>query len=195
MGNILRRQRKPKTPPRADVLAHVAENVRALRQTRGLSQLGLAELSGISRRMIVAIESDEANVSLSSLDRLAAALGVSFSQMVRPPDAPDNRRIESIAWRGAHRESHAVLLGTAPASREAELWVWSLGESERYPSEANSGSWHEMLFVIEGTLVLEGAEGRREISAGDFYIFSSDKPYVFANGGTGTVRYVRNVVL
>jgi transcriptional regulator with XRE-family HTH domain len=196
MGNILRRQPKAKKPPpRADVLAHVAENVRALRQARGLSQMGLAELSGISRRMIVAIESDEANVSLSSLDRLAAALGVSFSQIVRPPDAPDNRRIESIAWRGAHRESHAVLLGTAPASREAELWVWSLGESERYPSEANSGSWHEMLFVIEGTLVLEAADGRREISAGDFYIFSSDKPYVFANGGAGTVRYVRNVVL
>jgi transcriptional regulator with XRE-family HTH domain len=195
MGSILRRQRKPKTPPRADVLAHVAENVRALRQTRGFSQSDLAELSGISRRMIVAIESDEANVSLSSLDRLAAALEVSFSEIVRPPDAPDNRRIESIAWRGAHRESQAVLLGTAPATREAELWVWSLGESERYPSEANSGNWHEMLFVMEGTLVIEAADGRHEISAGDFYIFSSDKPYVFANGGAGTVRYVRNVVL
>ena len=195
MGNILRRQRKPKSPPRADVLAHVAENVRALRQARGLSQTGLAELSGISRRMIVAIESDEANVSLSSLDRLAAALGVSFSDVVRPPDASDNRRIKSLAWRGAHRESDAVLLGTAPASREAELWVWSLGESERYSSEANSGNWHEMLLVMEGTLVIEAADGRHEIAAGDFYIFSSDKPYVFANGGTGTVRYVRNVVL
>jgi transcriptional regulator with XRE-family HTH domain len=195
MSNILRRQRKPKKQPRADVLAHVAENVRALRQARKLSQSGLAELSGISRRMIVAIESDEANVSLSSLDRLAAALGASFSEVVRPRGASDNRRIKSLAWRGAHRESQAILLGTAPASREAELWVWSLGESERYPSEANSGSWHEMLLVIEGTLVIEAADGRHEISAGDFYIFSSDKPYVFANGGRGTVRYVRNVVL
>jgi hypothetical protein len=30
---------------------------------------------------------------------------------------------------------------------------------------------------------------------GDFLIFSSAQPYVFANGGVGTVRFVRNVVL
>lgn len=145
--------------------------------------------------MIVAIESDEANVSLSVLDRLASALGASLSDMVRPPDAPDNRRIESLAWRGGHPESQAVLLGTAPATREAELWLWSLGEGERYPSEADSGNWHEMLLVIEGLLVIETAEGRHEIGAGDFLIFTSDRPYVFANGGGGTVRFVRNVIL
>ena len=81
IGNILH------NPKRPDVLAHVAGNVRRLRLARNLSQSGLAELSGISRRMIAAIEGDEANVSLSSLDRLAAALGVSFSEVVRPPSS------------------------------------------------------------------------------------------------------------
>ena len=189
IGNILHNSKRP------DVLAHVAGNVRRLRHARSLSQSGLAELSGISRRMIAAIEGDEANVSLSSLDRLATALGVSFSEVVRPPEAADGRRIESVAWRGATAESQAVLLGTAPATRETELWLWSLGEGERYPSEADSGSWHEMLFVVEGLLVIEGADGRHEIGAGDFLIFSSDRPYVFANGGGGTVRFVRNIVL
>ena len=191
MSNILHSQ----AVDRPDILAHVAGNIRRLRQERGLSQAGLAELSGVSRRMIVAIERDEANVSLSSLDRLAAALGVGLADTVRPPGAPDNRRIESLAWRGAHSESQAILLGTAPASRETELWLWSLGEGERYPSEAESGNWHEMLLVVEGLLVVEAAEGRHEIAAGDFLIFSSEKPYVFANGGGGTVRFVRNVVL
>ena len=194
MRNILHRQGDSEAA-RPDVLAHVAGNVRRLRQARGLSQSGLAELSGISRRMIVAIESSEANVSLSSLDRLAAALGVSLSDTVRPPAAPDNRRIETVVWRGAHPESQAVLLGTAPARRETELWLWSLGEGERYPSEAGSGGWHEMLFVLEGLLVVETADGRLECAAGEFLIFSSGKPYVFANGGGGTVRFVRNVVL
>ena len=41
----------------------------------------------------------------------------------------------------------------------------------------------------------EAWDGRHEISAGDFLIFSSDKPYVFTNGGVGIVRHVRNVVL
>lgn len=189
MSNILHSQARP------GVLAHVAGSVRARRQAKGLSQAGLAELSGISRRMVIAIETDEANVSLSTLDRLAAALGCSLSELVRPADAPDNRRIDSLAWRGADSESRGVLLGTAPATREAELWLWSLAEGERYPSEADSGNWHEMLLVIEGVLVIEAADGRHEVGAGDFLIFSSAKPYVFANGGGGTVRFVRNVIL
>jgi transcriptional regulator with XRE-family HTH domain len=180
---------------RPDVLAHVAGNVRRLRQLRDMSQTALAERSGISRRMIVAVESGEANVSLSSLDRLAEALGVSFSEIVRSPEATDNRRIDSVAWRGHDPESRAVLLGTAPAAREAELWAWTLGEGERYPAEADSAAWHEMLFVIEGELHVETADGCQVVKAGDFLIFTSDRPYIFANGGPGIVRFVRNVVL
>ena len=52
-----------------------------------------------------------------------------------------------------------------------------------------------MLFVFEGVLVIEAADARHEIGAGNFLIFSSERPYVFANGGKGTVRFVRNVVL
>jgi transcriptional regulator with XRE-family HTH domain len=181
-------------PDRPDVLAHVGNNVRRFRQERGLSQTALADLSGISRRMIVGIESGEANISLSSLDRLAAALGVSFSEVVRPPEAADNRRIDSLAWAGTHPESRGTLLGTAPAAREAELWIWSLGEGERYPAEADAANWHEMLYVIEGTLTVEAQDGRHGVKAGDFLIFSSDRPYVFFNAGTGIVRFVRNVV-
>lgn len=190
MSNILHSQ-----AGRPDLLGHVGANVRRLRQARTLSQAGLAELSGISRRMIVAIEGGEANVSLSTIDRLAAALGASFAELIRAPDAPDSRRIASLAWRGSDPDSQAILLGAAPATREAELWVWSLGEGERYPSEADSGNWHEMLFVLDGLLVVEAADGRHEIGKGDFLIFTSPRPYVFANGGGGTVRFIRNVVL
>ncbi|WP_336966534.1 XRE family transcriptional regulator [Sphingobium aquiterrae] len=180
---------------RPDVLAHVAGNVRRLRQAREMSQSALAERSGISRRMIVAVESGEANVSLSSLDRLAEALGVSFAEIVRSPEATDNRRIDSVAWRGDDPDSRAILLGTAPATREAELWIWTLAEGERYPAEADSAAWHEMLYVIAGELHVETAEGRQVVKTGDFLIFTSDRPYVFANGGRGVVRFVRNVVL
>lgn len=190
MGNIVRSQES-----RSGVLAHVAGNIRRLRAERGLSQSALAARSGTSRRMIVSIESSEANLSLSTLDRLAAALGVGLADTIRPPDAPDNRRIEALAWHGAQPESQALLLGTAPAKREAEFWLWSLGEGERYPSEAGSGGWYEMLLVLEGLLVVETAEGPREIGAGDFLIFSSAPPYVFANGGPGIVRFMRSVVL
>jgi transcriptional regulator with XRE-family HTH domain len=190
MSNILHSQ-----DARPEVLTHVAGNVRRLRQAKKLSQAALADSAGISRRMIVGIETGAANVSLSTLDRLAAALGTGLAALLRPPEAPDNRRIDAVAWRGGAAASRGVLLGSAPATRETELWLWSLAPGERYPSEAESGSWHEMLLVIEGLLAIEAVDGCHEIAAGDFLIFSSAEPYVFANGGAGTVRFVRNVVL
>lgn len=169
--------------------------MRRVRQERGFSQAALAERSGLSRRMIASVENDEANLSLSSLDRLAAALGTSLAALIRDPGRADNQRIEELAWRGTQAESHATLLGSSPAAREAELWLWSLAEGERYPSEAGSEGWHEMLFVIEGVLVVEMADGNKEVADGDFLIFTSERPYVFANGGLGAVKFIRNVVL
>jgi len=192
MSNILPSQDHTVRP---DVLAHVGENLRRFRALRSLSQAELSTRSGISRRMIGGMESNDANVSLSTLDRLAATLDVSLTELIRAPDAADNRRIDAVAWRGAMPESAGVLLGSSPATREAELWLWSLAEGERYPSEADSQNWHEMLAVIDGVLVVESAEETRRLETGDFLIFSSARPYVFANGGKGVVRFIRNVVL
>ena len=190
MSNILP---SPSSP--SPVLGHVADNLRRARTAKGLSQQALADRSGVSRRMILSIENEGANISLSSLDRLAAALGISLTELIRPPERPDNRRIETVAWRGAATDSLGLLLGSAPATRETEMWLWSLAAGERYESEAESGNWHEMLFVLDGVLVIESGAGREEIAAGDFLIFSSAEPYRFAAGRGGAVRFIRNVVL
>ncbi len=44
---------------RPPVLQHVSQNVRRLRNSADLSQTALAEKSGVSRRMLVAIEAGE----------------------------------------------------------------------------------------------------------------------------------------
>lgn len=79
MSNILHSQARP------PVLAHVASNLRRYRGTRAMSQDALATASSVSRRMIAAIEAGDANVSLATLDRLAEALDVRFSDLVQGP--------------------------------------------------------------------------------------------------------------
>jgi uncharacterized cupin superfamily protein len=107
----------------------------------------------------------------------------------------DNSRIDSLAWRGTSADSRATLLGTVPAAREAELWTWSLGAGEVYPAEADAANWHEMLYVMQGVLTVErDGEAPSRVAAGDFLIFTSDRPYLFANRETDPVRFVRNVV-
>lgn len=55
-------------PTRPDVLAHLSTNLRRLRQERALNQASLGLQSGLSLRMISAIEGGAANVTLSRVD-------------------------------------------------------------------------------------------------------------------------------
>lgn len=189
MSNIL-----PKPMDRPNVLEHVSENVRRLRKALGMSQDALASESGVSRRMIVGIEAGDVNVSLATLDRIAEALGVLFPDLVQAPSRPDRSRIEAVAWVGEDPRSRAVLLASAPARREVELWSWALEPGERYASEADAEGWREMVYVIEGELTLELPEGPVTVRAGDFHVFASSRPYVYSNRGTVPLRYLRNVV-
>lgn len=179
--------------PREDVLGHVSANLRRLRQEAGLSQQALADASGLSRRMIVNLEGGDTNVSLSSLDKLASALGATFVQMISDP-AAEPRRIEALAWRGRGADSLARLLGSVPARRDAQLWFWSLAPGDRYDAEPDPEGWHEMIHVSEGTLTIETEAGPITVPAGGHAIYGSAQSYAYANPTDAVVRFVRVVV-
>ncbi|MGB8975247.1 MAG: XRE family transcriptional regulator [Pseudomonas capeferrum] len=180
---------------RASVLQHVSLNVRRLRNAAGMSQSALAERSGVSRRMLVAIEAGEKNVSLTTLDLIGEALGVAFSTLIQAPEQRDPSRIDELAWAGEHPQSKAVLLGSSTARREVELWEWTLAPGECYLSEADADGWSEQIYVAEGqlTLVIEDAEHRLQV--GQFHVFPSNCRYAYRNDGAVAVRFVRNVVI
>jgi len=188
MSNILHSQE------RGDVLEHVSENLRRLRQASSMSQVALAEASGISRRMIVAVEAGDANISLSSLDKLAAAMGVGFVDLVRDPSRTSSTDINEVTWRGSGPQSAGILLGTAPAAHETQMWLWSLEAGEHYDAEPDPQGWHEMIFVTEGVLTLVLSGTGKDYPAGTFAIYSSAQDYSYVNGGSQMARFIRNVV-
>ena len=71
----------------SQVLIHVGANVHRFRTAANLSQVALANRAGVSRRTIIKLESGEANISLTGLDHLADALGVTFVDLVAAPAA------------------------------------------------------------------------------------------------------------
>ena len=182
-------------PPRASVLQHVSQNVRRLRHAADMSQTALAEKSGVSRRMLVAIEAGEKNVSLTTLDRVAEALDVAFSDLIQAPDARDPSRINELAWTGRIPGSKAVLLSKAIARREVELWEWRLEPGETYPSEPDADGWSEQIYVFEGCLTVMLGDIANTISAGEFFMFASNQPHGYRNDAEVAVRFVRNVVI
>ncbi|WP_280283887.1 XRE family transcriptional regulator [Pseudomonas sp. BN415] len=184
----------PKSDERPNVLEHVSENVRRLRRAAGLSQEALATAAGVSRRMLVGIEGGDVNVSLATLDRIAAALGVLFPDLVQQPDRPDRSRINAVAWVGSKPGSRATLLASSATRHEVELWSWSLAPGERYTAEPDAEGWREMIFVIEGNLSVLRGDDKQRVEAGDFLVFGSDRLYTYANEGEVMVRFVRNVL-
>ena len=52
-----------------------------------------------------------------------------------------------------------------------------------------------MIFVTEGLLVVELADGPVTVAAGDYVVFSSAQAYAYRNAAGGLTRFVRNVVL
>ena len=183
--------------PRPPVLQHVSHNVRRLRNAAGISQSALADKSGVSRRMLVAIEAGENNVSLATLDRVAEALEVAFSDLIQAPELRDHSRINELAWAGTRPGSKAVLLSKATARREVELWEFTLEPGDHYVSEPDPDGWSEQVYVIEGhlSLTLGGRERPQQVGPGEFFMFPSNQTHVFSNDGTLLLRFVRNVVL
>lgn len=55
----------------------LAENIRAYRRQKGLSQEELAEICGLHRTYVGSVERCERNVTLATLEVFASALGVS----------------------------------------------------------------------------------------------------------------------
>ena len=60
-----------------------AENVRSIRKKKGLSQEKLAELCGLHRTYIGAVERGERNITIVNLQKIADALCVPPSDLIK----------------------------------------------------------------------------------------------------------------
>jgi transcriptional regulator with XRE-family HTH domain len=72
---------------RADLLVALGLAVRELRLERGLSQERLAELAGLHPRYVSDVERGRRNVGFVNVYRIAGALSVDVSALVRRVDA------------------------------------------------------------------------------------------------------------
>ena len=67
-----------------DMRALVGRNVRRIREKKGLTQERLADLSGFSQQYISSLERGRRNPTVITLYELAAALGTTHMELVRP---------------------------------------------------------------------------------------------------------------
>ncbi|MGH9838789.1 MAG: helix-turn-helix domain-containing protein [Blastocatellia bacterium] len=66
-----------------DVTQVFADNIKRIRLAKGISQEALADLAGLHRTYVGAVERGERNITLINANRIAEALGVRLSDCLR----------------------------------------------------------------------------------------------------------------
>ncbi len=74
-----------------DLQRAVGRNLRAYREAKGLSQEAFADELGVHRTYMGGIERGERNLTLKSLERIAAQLDLGPLALLQPPEAEPRR--------------------------------------------------------------------------------------------------------
>lgn len=173
-----------------DVTAHIAARVRAGRAERDWTLDELAARSGVSRRLLVGIEQGRANPSLSTLLKVAAALGTSLSELLEEqsrerPLAVVRTGEAKTLWSTAAGSQARLLVSRGPL----ELWSWTLQPGERRASEPHRPHSLELVTVHSGRLTLEVGREVAELGADESAWFYPTFPHAYGNREASVARF------
>lgn len=174
--------------------ASLAAAVREARQDRELSAGTLAERSGVSRAMIGKIERGEAQPTAVLLSRLAAALGLSLSELVARAEGDDDRRLarrdDQATWQDP--VTGYVRRAVSPPGRGAtELVEIDLppGAKAGFPAVSYVFADHQ-IWVLSGRLRFHEGEVVHELAEGDCLQLGRPVDCAYENPGPQPCRYL-----
>ncbi|GHH75136.1 helix-turn-helix domain-containing protein [Promicromonospora soli] len=181
-----------------DVRAAVGQAIRRAREGAGLSMRALARASEVSQPFLSQVEKGETSPSLSSLYRLAHALGVPPSQLMPPVSPP---RGISVLRKGEGRE---LPVSEAPAAASGRLLSGGVGHllevvEYRVAPDEDLGGWFESdgemtVYVIDGEVeVTLEHEGSWRLGAGEAISHPADIRHRWAAVGAGQARILLSI--
>ncbi|MEH2470634.1 transcriptional regulator with XRE-family HTH domain [Nitrobacteraceae bacterium AZCC 2161] len=182
------------TAPQADLpVVEIGTRIRFTRRLRSLTLKEVATATGCSESLLSKIENGHASPSLKMLQRLTHALGLTVGQLFAQEAHPDH-----IVMRAATRVAFDTEDGGK--SRVEPLAPHSGGHLlechlHYYAPGCDSGGdlqheGEEFGYVLDGEIELTVAGRRYTASAGDSFLFRSERPHSFRNKGTREARVV-----
>ena len=169
--------------PRAPLGQVIANHVRTRRLEIGLNVGQLAERTGISKGMLSKIENAQTSPSLSTLERLAAALDMPVTSLFRGlAEERDAVFVKAgsgpeIVRKGTRSGHTYELLGSlrGPYKRVEPLLVSLDDETEVFPLFQHAGI--EILYMLSGVMEYGYGRQRYKMERGDTLQFEGDIPH------------------
>ena len=164
---------------------HLADNIRAIREARGLSQQQIAKAAGIPRATWTHLESGAANPTLAVLTKVAAALQVRLDELLASPrQAARFLRADELPSRQRGPVAIRKLLPEPLPGLDLERMT--LPPGARMTGIPHTPGTREYLTCEHGTVELAVAGERFTLAAGDVVIFRGDQRHAYHNPGTTT---------
>ena len=158
--------------------------VRALRRERGLTLKGLGHLAGLSHPFLSQVERGLARPSMGSVQRIAAALGVSVAHLWAPAPRGEAVRLVRRADGETDDRGRRELPGEpgAPVLRE-----WSR-LPRRWPAEPDAEIGEVAIYVARGELEVDLEGDVHALAEGDTLRFDGSIPHRVRRTGGPTTR-------
>lgn len=165
----------------------VSRRLRQLRQERGLSMRSLARLSGLSTNALSMIERGKSSPSVSTLYKMADALGVPITAFFRTELARESIVFTRSTERPAVQVPRGFWqgLGGEAFSGRVEPFILTLESGATSGPHNLKHSGHEFVYCLQGEFEYE-VEGRRfSFEPGDSLLFASQMSHRWRNSGKG----------
>jgi len=188
----LARPALPETPTAEPDAPRIGRRVKQLRLAQRLRLKDLATTAGCSESLLSRIENNLTNPSMTTMHRLATALGVSVVALFEVQNADGlvvcAQRDRVVIGRGFPGEQAEVLIPFAE-NRLLEGFLVTLS-----PGAAPSGPFQhdgeEVGLVLEGEFELVVGERVNVLTKGDSFFFRSDVAHRYRNCGETPCRVV-----
>jgi transcriptional regulator with XRE-family HTH domain len=180
----------------AELAGRVAEQLREQRKRRGLSLDQLAQLTGVSRAALSQIETRKTNPTIGVLWKIAAGLGIAFSDLMGETRTGLSilRRGEAQLLRSTDGRFDSRPLMPAAGIPQVEMYELRLAARSRHASEPHGPGTREIVVVLSGSMRMTVGSHSDELGPGDAVVFDANKPHVYENPGGAEAR-CHNVIV
>jgi transcriptional regulator with XRE-family HTH domain len=172
-------------PELARLSEHLGDNLRFVRQRRGITQGQLAKLCDVPRSTIANLEAGGSNPTLSVLSRLSRSLHLSLEELLSPPKVrcqlfPSGTLPVKSRARGRARV-HKLLPHAIPGM---EIDRFELESNARITGVPHRPGTHEYLCCERGELRITVEGERFDLRPGDVATFPGDQAHGYHNTGS-----------
>jgi transcriptional regulator with XRE-family HTH domain len=163
--------------------------VRAQRERRGLTIASLARRVGVSAAAVSQIESGTIQPSLTTLRKIAAALGVPVFRFFLPDESDAVKVIRRSERKSiqASRSGVRYELITPSLRGQLEVMELTLAPGEESAAELMSHTGEECFVVLAGEVALELNDATVLLGPGDSATLQGSIPHRLRNVGTSDV--------